>query len=273
MNWCGIRWDDGVLDHVFPVCLLAACPIKYIRGHLTAPPSSSSVTLARGRRVDCPVSFWTHWLKPLTSNVRFCFCRASLSASPFICLFQTPLLFPFLLPLCIPWTLLFCFAFCVVIQNVTAFSVFSFNSLDSSINFPDFLLCLMFFVVKNKISSCLSASPCHYHPLCLSFSAINVALFPLALNEWCFCGRVWWTFAGPEGWSVTAAGWFIQRHCLHVTPGPSTFPSCCSSRVSVPKFLLQNSLIPLFQFSFFYAVIPFFHNMIHEAGFPCSELT
>ena len=98
---------------------------------------------------------------------------------------------------------------------------------------------------------CVSTSP---FQLWLSFSPINVALFP----EWMvvFAEKCSGLLPGQRAMVSPRPADLSPRHCLHVTPGPLTFPSCCSSRVSVPKFLLQLSLVP-FPWGSHFSIQPF----------------
>lgn len=69
--------------------LNAPWPIRHIGCEVTSR-ADSAVTLACGRRVlppACPVSFWTRWLKPLTSDV---FCRVFRPLSPFLSVYFKP---------------------------------------------------------------------------------------------------------------------------------------------------------------------------------------
>lgn len=119
---------------------------------VTWPPrADSSVTLARGRRVsslDCPMSFWTHWLKPLTSAVRFwllLLSRFSLCLSFYLFVSNpAPLPLPPSSLHSLNSVLLLCPLCCHTVCN--CFSIFCFS--------PSLLIHLLTFLLSPFVLSC-----------------------------------------------------------------------------------------------------------------------
>lgn len=129
---------------------------------------------------------------------------SSLSASRFVCLFQTLLPFPFVLPLCIPWTLSFCLVLYAVIHYVfLCFSASPSHSLSPSLPFLlphkccSFFLCLkwMVFLRKSAADCCRARGPeCHrsrliYPPPLSSCYAWSLN-FPFLLFFPCFFSQI-----------------------------------------------------------------------------------
>lgn len=153
--------------------------------------------------------------------------------------------------------------------GLTCFVFFTFNLKCSSVQYlPTFLLSLTILCLKYLFLCffCIT-SPLPYQLLSFLHPVLLFFFVFLQRREWMvFVRKSAADCCQAGGRCVTAASWFIHSHCLHVTPGPLTFLSCCSSRVSFPKFLLSLSLIQSLlsysQLSFITAVVPFFLNLI-----------
>lgn len=138
-----VKWKVWSLC-VFPLC---AQPMRLIICDLTSR-ADSWVTLACGGRawlLVCPVSFWTHWLKPLTSDIRFSFCPS------FYLLISNSAPFP------LPSSSLHSLNFVLLLSHTTAYNpvLLFFKHSPScplqTIFFPFILLHLLFFPVKTSL--------------------------------------------------------------------------------------------------------------------------